>query len=337
MIIGVCGLGNTGSMAVIDFLREYDEIYYNNLFHEFSLCYCPDGMLDLKHHVVDYPSRFQSSDVAINRFEKLAQDFFSSWNPECRKEAIEKTESFINSISQVKWQGTWGFRIANYSTVKKFIYKVLYKMRPVMGDDLFIKYACVPMRYSVRPENFSESARSYIESILSPNNTNNEKIKVIDQAFSGDNPEDTFSFFKDPYAIVVDRDPRDLYILSKYYVHAESLWIPTDDINDFIIYYKQMRLCRNPIVNRERVLNFQFEDLIYNYEVSKKKIEDYLGIDNHIYPKKYFKPQKSINNTQLFNDFINEKENIIRIEEELQEWLFDFRKYPPVNRSEKVW
>lgn len=242
MIVGVCGLGNTGSMAVIDLLKEYDETFYSNLFHEFALCYCPDGLIDLEFHIVDNPSRFHSSDIAIYRFEKYIHNYFSSWDEDLRKTAIEVLNSFLDSIVQVEWKGTWGFRIDNYSFSKKMIYKILYKLRPVFGDNLFSKYANVQMKYSVRPENFDSSARLFISQIIKLANPPEDKIVLIDQAFSGDNPERCFKYFEDPYAIVVDRDPRDLYILSKYYIHADSLWIPTDNVENFITYYKQMRV-----------------------------------------------------------------------------------------------
>lgn len=34
----------------------------------------------------------------------------------------------------------------------------------------------------------------------------------LDQPFSGNNPENSFKFYNNPYAIIVDNDPRDLYL-----------------------------------------------------------------------------------------------------------------------------
>ena len=68
MIIGVCGLGYTGSGAVQDLLKEYEEIEDLTGDYEFGFVYKPDGILDLRHHLVEAPCRDLSSNVAIKRF-----------------------------------------------------------------------------------------------------------------------------------------------------------------------------------------------------------------------------------------------------------------------------
>lgn len=68
MIVGVCGLGYTGSGAVLDLLKEFDENYVIDAM-EFALAYTPDGLEDLEYHLVKSPSRYFSSDIAIKRFK----------------------------------------------------------------------------------------------------------------------------------------------------------------------------------------------------------------------------------------------------------------------------
>ncbi len=337
MIVGVCGLGNTGSFAVVDLLREYDEIYYNKDLYEFSLCYCPDGLLDLEYHLFQCPSRFQGSDMAFHRFENLTDNFFYYWEKERKKKVKKLTKEYIDSITQVSWNGTWGFRCSNYGTIKLFIYKVFFKLRPIIGEKPFIWYVNERMRYSVKPENFYEASKKYISDVIESTDWPMDKIMVIDQAFSGDNPEQCFKFYNDPYAIVVDRDPRDLYILSKCEINSDSRWIPTDSVTDFITYYKNMRERRDVLKNPTRVLYVQYEKLIYEYEETKKEIEAFLHIKMHNKKNQYLKVMESINNTQLFNKHPELLSDVKVIEKELSEWLFDYSKYPVRTVFGKVW
>ena len=339
MLIGVCGLGNTGSFAVIDLLREYSELEYSPLLHEFSFCYCPDGIADLEYHLVKAPARFQSSDLAFYRFQKVLKDFF---NPQIYKDKklyaqiVGMCENYLQSITQVSWQGTWGARIRDYSAFKKLVYKVLFKTRSIFGEKFFLDFTNEEMRYSNNPENFLEITKEFIDSLLRTivEDYPDKKGLIIDQMLPGDNPEPFIRYYKDPYAIVVDRDPRDLYILSKYEIHSDSTWIPTDDVESFIAYYRNMR---KKNYNNQQILRIQYEDLIYEYERTIKVLEDFLGVSDHKNPKRFFVPEVSINNTQLFIKHKECAEDVKKIETELKDWLYDYSKYPVMKSFGKTW
>lgn len=343
MIVGVTGLGNTGSMALIDLLKEYDEIYYDEYLGEFSLCYFPDGLIDLEFHLCKVPFRFQSSDVALERFEKLTDWLFplrKGRRHEYNKELRAITKQYIKDITQIEWNGSWSYRIQDRGRLWSFIQKVLYKSKKYLGDfgeGIYINHISTKMRYSVRPERFQEKTRQYISNLISATTNENDKITVLDMAFPGDNPEGCFHLFENPYAIIVDRDPRDLYVLSKAYIRADSLWIPTENVEQFIFYYRNMREKSNPIMDNSRVLRVQYEDLIYNLEFVKQEIESFLGIHKHVKRNVFFRPDESINNTQLYLTNKELKEDIKRIEEELSQWLYDFSSYGEVKHTKKAW
>ena len=146
----------------------------------------------------------------------------------------------------------------------------------------------------------------------------------FDQPFSGNTPENSMKFFEDPYAIVIDRDPRDLYLSGKYTKLPDIKFYPIDDVDKFIIYYKNLRK-KQP--ENERILRLRFEDLIYNYEESISKIEKFLKLGEHKRKKEIFDPSKSINNTQLIRLHPEDAEDIKKIEKELKEFLFPFENY----------
>ena len=103
MIIGTCGFCSTGSSAVSDYLREFEENQViDNL--EWTLTYLPDGLEDLEYHLTKNINRDDSCAIAIPRFRRLMQYYFEKQIPLPRNEARGITESFLNEIIQMKWR-----------------------------------------------------------------------------------------------------------------------------------------------------------------------------------------------------------------------------------------
>ena len=93
MIIGVCGLGYTGSGAVIDLLKEYSGLQVEDK-DEFGLVFRPDGLQDLCYQVT-HPRRYMSSDMAIHRFIRLYRHTFrprAGWG----KDYSEQAEAYLD-------------------------------------------------------------------------------------------------------------------------------------------------------------------------------------------------------------------------------------------------
>lgn len=68
-----------------------------------------------------------------------------------------------------------------------------------------------------------------------------------------------------------------------------------------------------------------FEDLVYDYENSVNQILKFLNLDSsfHTLKKTYFLPERSINNTQLFqNERYKEETKIIT--DNLSDYLYPF-------------
>ena len=95
------------------------------------------------------------------------------------------------------------------------------------------------MYYSVEPENFYEEAKKYINNILEAMGVDLSRPVCLDQPFEGNAPQQSFPFFDDPYAVVIDRDPRDLYLAGKYTKDPNFKFTPKKNVDDFIIYYKK--------------------------------------------------------------------------------------------------
>lgn len=136
-----------------------------------------------------------------------------------------------------------------------------------------------------------------------------------------------FKYFDNPKAIISDRDPRDTYVFAKEFLLSKGRQIPTDSVENFIIYYKNMRKQLSTYVNHEDIIYLRFEDLIYRYDNSIEKIKKFLNVETHYRKREIFDPNLSINNTQVYKRYPKYKEDIDKIEKELPEYLYDFESF----------
>lgn len=343
MIIGICSYGGTGSSAVVDLLKEYNELQVlGNA--EFQYAFQPDGLEDLEYHLVKQHSRHMSGDVAIHRY--LNSTIKWADTPLVHKTIEPKkfkkiTYNYINSLIQGKWIGidNTDYMTKNvlYNSIVLGFKKVVFPIFEKITKKSWDIWPARDIYLSINPKEFYEKTQIYTTELLKAAGASFNKPVVLDQPFEGDAPEQSFPFFKNPKAIVVDRDPRDLWILAKYAGNwtGEGRFMPRKDVKTFVEYYKELRENSKRSGSRN-VITINFEDLIYEYDITTKKIEKFLNINKHNDPKKYFNPTISINNTRLMDRYPKSQKDIKYIEEELPQYLYDFDKYEKVNYDRKI-
>jgi hypothetical protein len=81
------------------------------------------------------------------------------------------------------------------------------------------------------------------------------------------------------------------------------------------------------------ILNIQFEDMIYEYDKTIKKIMNFLDLKNHSRPQSIFNPIFSMSNTYLIDLYPDYAEDIKYIENELPEYLYPFENYHNEKKS----
>lgn len=345
MIISTCSFGSTGSSAVSDYLCECEDTQVLDAL-EFNLATAVDGLEDLEFQLMLKNARQSSSIFALQRFKKLVMQKSVGWNKRTGipQSTVEKAvDEFLDNISQVEYVGFspkidkkhsefLRIKVGN-SLIRTRIIARLEKKGIIKKNIDF--YPLDKVRMSIHPDNFYDEARKFIKTILLEMGADFNKKIVLDQAFSGSDPTKSMPFYEDSYAVVVDRDPRDVYIFAKKVLLSRGRFMPTDTVENFIEYYKLLRSGESYNQQTDRILRLKFEDMVYNYDETTAKIDSFLNVKN-VNRKSVFKPEMSAANTNLIRKFPEFAEDVKKIESELSEYLFNFDKYESLDTGGKM-
>ena len=331
MILNVSGIGESGSSAVIDYLRQYSEIKVidtKSIHVEFQIIHMADGINDLKYHLVTNHERI-ACNAAIKRFSRLLK--YGLWSRGMRAAYGSRFDDWCqrltNDIIQVRWKGKNSgcdpIDIKNSSryqfvnNIEKQIYRVVHKLNsnwefPPKQDKYFAMFSEL---------DFNELIKKYMAELCEMIDIDNSKINILDQLFSSTNMKQGTEFFDDARSIIVVRDPRDIYA-SAQINKQDSRFMPIDDVHAFVKYYQTLR--RN-VVADETAIVIQYEDLIYKYKTTVASIQRFLGLSN--LPEKefsYLNPVYGIKYTNRKDLYKYVESDISVIERDLCEYLYDF-------------
>lgn len=347
MIISTSGYYSTGSSAVYALLEEYDSCtkgqlenwHIKGIDYEQIFLYTPDGLFDLEDKLL-LGNSIHRSDEAMRRFkdkmEKLYKNNFlwmGGFQEMLGTDFMLSIDEFLNSICQYRVPGHWEYHYGNNSFhLRKFIGSIKRTLlgRKVIGDfSKMCTYELDPIVYYsfISEEVFYANARKLLNQFLFMMKGNHQQENLILNHFLLPH---TFyripNYFGDDFrVIVVDRDPRDVFVMEKYRTRSDHSLLPCDDVREFVEFWKSLRESEKKI-DDDRIIRIQFEDLIYRYDDTIKQIENACGLNSECHRRKgeIFNPQKSIYNTQLFtldNIWGNE---IAYIEQHLSEYLYPF-------------
>ena len=339
MIIGACGFGSTVSSAVTDYLSESDEFQVLDGI-EFDWVAGVDGLIDLDYHLHNSHFRTIDSRCAIFRYKQrsksLALHYWHSGkiNPHVLENSVDR---FLDSIIQVSWYGN---QVGRYhGKIHSIVDMVAKRILSKIEKKLRIQSHSWPYEQiylSINPDGFYEAAKRHVGDLLEAMGGDLSRPIVLDQPFSGNNPQASFSFFDDPYAIVVDRDPRDNYVFARTRLAGRNHFIPLDSVEDYVKYYRLLRENQPYKESNNRVLSIRFEDMVYQYDKTTQQIRNFLGLPEAPHPKSVFDPALSIANTQVWKRYPHFSEDIQYIERELPEYLFDFSGYEEPDKDAKM-
>lgn len=325
----VAGYGHTGSSVVMDMLKECDGFHCPDL--EFYIAQHPDGVIALEDALVTSWSDF-NPDWAIRRFIKLIDiltrrgtrfRFGLDYNLLLCPEFKAISNNYIARLVDFKHSGHFYFRRADMNALTYLIFGmvrfIVQKFNTKFGK--LIKDPSVFNTIVACPKDtFLTITRDYFEELFRAA-APDEKINkiVLDQGTTAYQPERIMNYFYSAKTIIVDRDPRDIYVSS-----LTSTFLPRD-VNDFIRWQKMTReMSVEATADSDRVLRINFEEMIFDYQESCSRIFSFLKCDEsiHVSKRKYFKPQISAKRTGKWKSYPLQSE-ISLIEKELSKYLYD--------------
>ena len=352
MILDLTSFGWSGCGAYHDLIREYDNVDYPYKGDwEFDFFWAVDGLYDLEYKLCHKHCRIYDSDLAISRFLHLAKVYEkeevlgynkvflkTSFYDLC-KDYIEKLVSInikarcLNECVHPNKKEPF-IKIYNNTIGKLLCNRITRKVFGKYFVEGFKFYNPHLMQIAYNPERFDEITQEFVATLLSEIRHDANKVLIMDQMFPPDCPQLFQKYVKEEHkSIIVRRDPRDTYITMKKLTRF-PLPIP-HSLDDFIWFYKTI-VGETILPDTENRISVNFEDLIYQYDATVRKIENFIDIGKHIRPKSKFDPERSKNNTQLVGLYPQFEDDIRVIEKELKDYLFPFEKYSFKRTSNEI-
>ena len=330
----------TGSSAVTDLLSEYEGVY-SFTDEEIRFLHDPDGVDDLYYHIVENPNRHNSGH-AIKRFKRLVDFYSGSWWYGKKYSKLfgdnwkRASYEYIDSLVDFSYKGGWFYDLYDkgmpYYFIKRAPQRVfsslplIKKIAPTHPYKGEITYCT-----TCNEDEFVSKTKSYIETLFSQVIPKEYDTVMVDQLLPSSNIQRYTRYFDDVKVVVVERDPRDVWMCERY-VWKEGV-IPSDSVEAYCRWFEYSRMKRNDedVDNGVTTMLIHFEDLVFDYYNTVSKLEKWLGLGPHSHRNemKYFDPSRSINNTRIWKRYPAERENVEYIEKRLSKYIYSFPEKNP--------
>ena len=325
--IACVGYHFTGSGVIDDLLRECDNVSYGQYESECRILQDPDGVSDLEFHLVECPNRLKTG-IAIDRFLRYVKDEKRMNQKVVGNDWMRICEEYINSITKFEFIGYHNRQLVARKPYIRYVIllnKVLNKLKPKrFRHPWWFNYFPKATEYHayITESEFLEKTRIFIDNLCErfPQNEKTEYV-VVDQMVAPNYPERYLRYVNNLKIIVVDRDPRDLYI---YTCNLGDHILPKEP-HQFCVQYRDMRRSVGKI-DPTKVMYVSFEDMIYKYDEMVNKVLDFIGIspDHHLFPRTHFDPSKSIKGTKLWEKYPQYEDAVKIIEQELPDFIYQY-------------
>lgn len=337
-IITCASYGASGSSALTDLVGEYSNVH-RMTDAEFRFLHDPDGVSDLEFQLVECHNRHNAG-RALKRFWRQCQ--YNAGNKVHKRyerffdgKYLEISKTYVDKLTDFKCKGWWDFDLLDrgdkrnsYIYLKKIEDRIL-KAIPFTNKRVFDQEDTYYSHPSEKA--FLEATQEYVHTLLNVANKDNQEYLEVDQILPSQNIDRYIRYFSDPIEVfVVDRDPRDIYVLEKVYYPIYYGSYNNDSVEAFCKKFKYIRESGNLSCSKSSHIHYlQFEDFIFDYERIEKEVEAATGLKNedHIKRFQYLNPMKSVNNVQTWLEQPGLAADIRYIEENLSNYLYPFEKH----------
>ena len=345
MILTVTGCYGTGSSAVTDLIRECKDVHCKDDY-EVRFIHDPDGISDLEYHLIENPNRHNTSH-AIKRFIRMMDMldhvyFIKRYRKHLGDDFLQLAEEYVNDITEYQYHAIWHNDVYEKGKVFYVLDSIYRKMRSMLhkrlkfplGRTTLLSQNELAYLGITDEEQFLYATKKFIRGVVNSVNRDGKRDVFLDQLVPPSNIERYERYFDGIKIIIVERDPRDLFILGR------ECWggrVMPENVDDFCLWYLWTRSIYEREHYPESTLWIMFEDMIYHYEETVDKILEHYGISKgrHINRKKYFKPEISIGNTKLWEKFDGYSKELKVIEKKLSRCCYCFPKDFDMNKSDR--
>lgn len=335
VILTTTGCYGTGSSAVTDLLMEFEGIscVSNN---EIRILHDPDGISDLEYNLIENPNRHNTSH-SIKKFKKRMKEldhiwFIQRFSRYFGRGFLKAVDKYIDSITEMSYHGMWHYDVYDRGKMFYLVSQTVMKTSMFLGKI----FHTAPSAWGLIPkkelaylgitdeEAFLAATRKFMDDIGKLAFGENSQYVFYDQLVPPSGFSRYIRYVNDIRIILVERDPRDIYLMEK------AVWgggvAPVDRADDFCRWYRWTRNLYEREPFPEEVILIRFEDLIYHYEETKQRIVNHFGIGHleHRWKKKHFDPNVSVNNTHIWDKIKGCEHEINLISRELPEYCYDF-------------
>ena len=335
--IAVSGFFSSGSSAVVDLLKEYKGTYECEA--EIRIIKDPYGLSQLEQALTDHWDLLNSA-AAIRDYLWLCKicnrsnsNPFSpvglSYAKKITPQFMSISKQFIDDITDFTYKSDFFYQ----KFKKNYIQCVMDRWR--MGAE-FYSHGKLPLAnrngelsHFSHPtkEEFQKAASEYLVRLFENCITDqNEGYVILDQAVSTNDTEPIHKYLGDAKMIIVDRDPRDMYVedLVRW---RENLDKDVSSKEAGLHYVMRHRALRENIpVDDDSIMTVKFEDLVLDYEYTKTRIEQFVQFDrsNHIRPYTFLIPEKSARNIGIWKQYYGQFQDAIdAIKENLEDYCYE--------------
>ena len=327
-IVTCVGYHATGSGLIDDYLREFSCVSQGGYDKECRLLQDPDGVSDLEYNLVENPHRLNSG-YALKRFRAMAKRYHRNYSAIFGKDYMALIDDYIHDLTKLEYQGYWFADVWLLPDWRRYVWYIqrgINRLKPSKyrysnTHNFFPDIKT--LHCNVDEDEFLRNTRRFVDNLaLKVASGNNKKFVLLDQLVHPNNVNRYLRYVNDLKVIIVDRDPRDVYLNQML---ADEHTLPSDPYV-FSQIYRDTRKMTTKDYDTSRVLFVQFEDMIYKYEEYTKKVRDFIGIDEkyHNKPKSRFIPEVSIKNTRQWKQHPEFNGAIDIIAENLPEFLYSF-------------
>ena len=323
----------SGKSAASDILREFRGFHVPGYRKEFDLIRVAGGLADLAAAVMFSWSTIRV-DAALRRFEHVmhviakrptgAQRFYREGfgYAETYPNISDAVRTFVERITAVAWEMPWPYAVVegDRGALRVFHDKLTARISdrnpwPIVRHRLVDRAV------------FYREASAFLDALLAPSAPASAHTIVLHNALEPYDPQSLFPLFSSVRSIIVDRDPRDIFVTGATYssgfndrVQTYSVVSGAHDVDLFVRKFELLRSNTN-VAPHPGVLRVRFEELVWDYEASVDRIANFLEVDpsDHIRKGLHFDPVKSRANVGVWKTYPDQRQ-IARIRERLAEY-----------------